>query len=129
MKCCDRDTDGDGNCPIHSAPGVLRDRYRPNAQPLRISDSPPVAGAIVDMAGNVVHPADCSEEQKRAILSSLAEALGPDKPMLPWRNYVSVYKPDQPADEPIIVEVDQTDLGASDDRPLGPDHPAYRRGS
>lgn len=22
--CCERDTDGDGNCPIHSAPGVLR---------------------------------------------------------------------------------------------------------
>lgn len=24
MKCCERDTDGDGNCPIHSAPGILR---------------------------------------------------------------------------------------------------------
>lgn len=23
-RCCDRDTDGDGNCPDHSAPGVLR---------------------------------------------------------------------------------------------------------
>jgi len=23
-RCCDRDTDGDGNCPIHSAPGVYR---------------------------------------------------------------------------------------------------------
>lgn len=26
-------------------------------------------------------------------------------------------------------EHDQTDLGASDDRPLGPDHPVYRGGS
>ncbi len=25
-QCCVRDTDGDGNCPIHSEPGVLRDR-------------------------------------------------------------------------------------------------------
>lgn len=25
-------------------------------------------------------------------------------------------------------EPDQTDLGASDDRPLGPDHPIYRQG-
>lgn len=24
MKCCERDNDGDGNCDIHSAPGVLR---------------------------------------------------------------------------------------------------------
>jgi hypothetical protein len=27
------------------------------------------------------------------------------------------------------VEVDQTDLGATDDRPLGPDSPVYRKGS
>lgn len=26
MKCCERDNDGDGNCSIHSAPGVLRER-------------------------------------------------------------------------------------------------------
>jgi hypothetical protein len=26
--CCDRDTDNDGNCPIHEAPGVLRRRYQ-----------------------------------------------------------------------------------------------------
>ncbi len=24
QKCCERDTDGDGNCPVHSAPGVFR---------------------------------------------------------------------------------------------------------
>lgn len=29
---------------------------------------------------------------------------------------------------PWIKEHDQTDLGASDDRPLGPDHPVYRSG-
>lgn len=26
VRCCERDDDGDGNCPIHSAPGVLRRR-------------------------------------------------------------------------------------------------------
>ena len=25
-RCCERDNDGDGNCDIHSAPGVLRER-------------------------------------------------------------------------------------------------------
>lgn len=25
-RCCDLDTDGDGNCPIHEAPGVMRTR-------------------------------------------------------------------------------------------------------
>lgn len=25
-RCCERDNDGDGNCDIHSAPGVLRKR-------------------------------------------------------------------------------------------------------
>lgn len=24
VRCCERDDDGDGNCPIHSAPGVFR---------------------------------------------------------------------------------------------------------
>jgi hypothetical protein len=28
LSCCGRDTDGDGNCPIHEAPGVVRRRYR-----------------------------------------------------------------------------------------------------
>lgn len=27
-----------------------------------------------------------------------------------------------------VIDADQTDLGASDDRPLGPDHVVYRRG-
>lgn len=27
-----------------------------------------------------------------------------------------------------VRDDDQTDLGASDDRPLGPDHPIYRQG-
>ena len=26
VKCCERDTDGDGNCPVHSSPGVSRNR-------------------------------------------------------------------------------------------------------
>jgi hypothetical protein len=26
--CCERDTDNDGNCSIHIAPGVLREEYR-----------------------------------------------------------------------------------------------------
>lgn len=26
IRCCPRDTDGDGNCPVHSAPGLLRAR-------------------------------------------------------------------------------------------------------
>ena len=28
---------------------------------------------------------------------------------------------------PVAIDDDQTDLGASDDRPLGPDSPLYRR--
>jgi hypothetical protein len=28
LSCCGRDTDGDGNCPIHESPGVVRRRYR-----------------------------------------------------------------------------------------------------
>lgn len=56
--------------------------------------------AIVDMVGNVIYPPDYTEDRKREILSSLAEALGPDKPMLPWRNYVSQYRSD-PAAQPL----------------------------
>lgn len=26
-RCCELDTDGDGNCPIHSSPGILRDGF------------------------------------------------------------------------------------------------------
>lgn len=28
LRCCERDSDGDGNCDIHSAPGVLRELYK-----------------------------------------------------------------------------------------------------
>tara|TARA_Y100000310_G_scaffold290504_2_gene317756 strand:- start:3388 stop:3738 length:351 start_codon:yes stop_codon:yes gene_type:complete len=31
IACCGRDTDWDGNCPIHKAPGKVRDRYRRRA--------------------------------------------------------------------------------------------------
>lgn len=30
LQCCPRDNDYDGNCAIHSAPGVLRERSRPD---------------------------------------------------------------------------------------------------
>jgi hypothetical protein len=32
MKCCQLDTNDDGNCPIHAAPGVLRIRDERNEQ-------------------------------------------------------------------------------------------------
>ena len=27
-RCCEKDTDVDGNCPIHAAPGVLREKWK-----------------------------------------------------------------------------------------------------
>jgi hypothetical protein len=45
-RCCARDTDGDGNCPVHSAPGVTRvvhtTRPRKYEDTVRIHD-----GAVV----------------------------------------------------------------------------------
>lgn len=41
-KCCDRDTDGDGNCPVHSAPGIYRNKALnpPKKWLIRAEDDP-----------------------------------------------------------------------------------------
>lgn len=87
VRCCERDSDGDGNCDIHSAPGVLRELYKKSTSTGRIRFVPVDARTYetisVDMRemerkileGNLVHHRPFSyrnlyspESQRDAIL-------------------------------------------------------------